>query len=118
MIPQTTTCAASKRASQHAANLAAAGGVRTSRPQGGAVSELKPLARCARKDPMHPAARLASVDCRLEATEAFASDTSVTKCWCSIKAMLKTCIRRILRVFQTQGGADISLQQVVKHAPR
>jgi hypothetical protein len=113
-----STCAASKRASQHAVNLAAAGGVRTSRPSGGAVSQLKPLARYARKDPMHPALHPASVDCRWVAPGAFAPDTSTTKCWCSIKAMLKTCITPVLCVFQMQVGAWINLQQVVNHAPR
>ena len=113
-----STCAARQRASQHAVNLAAAGGVRTSRPSGGAVSQLKPLARYARKDPMHPAARSASVDCRWTAPGAFSSDTSATKCWCSSKTMLKTCITPISRIFQMQGGAAINLQQVVNHAPR
>ena len=110
------TCAAS--ALQHAVNHAAAGGVRTSRPSGGAVSELKPLARCARKDPMHPAPRPASVDCRWAATGAFVPDVSAHKCWCSIRAMLKTCITRISRKFQMQGGAWINLQQAVNHVPR
>ena len=113
-----STCAAKKRALQHAVNHAAGGGVRTSRPQGGAVSQLKPLARYARKDPMHPALRLASVDCRWSATGAFASDTSAYKCWCSSILLLKTCITPISRIFQMQGGAAINLQQVVKHAPR
>jgi hypothetical protein len=112
------TCAASKRASQHAVNLAAGGGVRTSRPTGGAVSQLKPLARYARKDPMHPAPRSASVDCRWSATGAFVSDVSVRKCWCSIKTMLKTCITPFSHVFQMQVGAWINLRQVVNHAPR
>ena len=39
-----STCAARQRASQHAVSHAAGGGVRTSRPSGGAVSQLKPLA--------------------------------------------------------------------------
>ena len=106
------------RALPHATTCAAEGGARTSRPQGGAVSQLKPLARYARKDPMHPAARPTSVDCRLVATDAFAPDTSATKCWCSIKAMLKICITQYLRVFQMQGGAAINLQQEVNYAPR
>jgi hypothetical protein len=117
MISTRCTCAARQRASQHAVNLAAGGGVRTSRPSGGAVSQLKKLARYARKDPMHPASRHASVDCRWAATDTFDPDVSAHKCWCSIKAMLKTCIRLILRVFQMQGGAAISLQQAVKYAP-
>ena len=113
-----STCAASKRASQHAAHLAAVGGVRTSRPTGGAVSQLKKLARYARKDPMHPASRHASVDCRWAATDTFDPDVSAHKCWCSIKAMLKTYITPVLRVFPMQGGAWVNLQQVVNHAPR
>jgi hypothetical protein len=88
----------------HATTCAAEGGARTSRPQGGAVSQLKKLARYARKDPMHPTVRLASVDCRWSATGAFVSDTSATKCWFSIKAMLKTCITPVLCVFQMQVG--------------
>lgn len=82
------------------------------------VSQLKPLARYARKDPMHPASRLASVDCRWSATGVFGPDTSAYKCWCNIRAMLKTCITQLLHIFPKQGGARIRLQQVVNHAPR
>jgi hypothetical protein len=67
---------------------------------------------------MHPASRHASVDCRWAATDTFDPDVSAHKCWCSIRAMLKACIRLILRVFQMQAGAVINLQQEVNHAPR
>jgi hypothetical protein len=54
----------------------------------------------------------------LSATVTFASDVPAHKCWCSIKAMLKTCITPVFRVFPMQGGASLNLQQVVNHAPR
>ena len=84
------------------------------------VSELKPLARCARKDPMHRTLYAASMDCRTALAVPFVTDTPPCKCCYRIKALLKIYISQHLsdfrRKIQVLVAAGSSLPREVSHA--
>jgi len=63
------------------------------------VSELKPLARFARKTPMHPRFCAASVDCRYSPSARFGQCASPPKTYNRIKALPITCISPVFNTF-------------------